>query len=151
MATTSDKFRRRIKTFLERNRSLQTQFLAELVKTHSDTPPGDCRTHAERVRRMLQALDFKVRAYPVPAETVRAAGMQSAINLVVRENFGPVRGPVIALNAHGDVVPTGLEWPAAPNAARLHQGFMVGRGVAVPQSDFATYAFALLALKAAAV
>ncbi|OGA04056.1 MAG: peptidase M20 [Betaproteobacteria bacterium RIFCSPLOWO2_02_FULL_62_17] len=151
MTPASGKFRSRIKTFLRRNRGLQTQFLAELVKTPSDNPPGDCRQHGMRARRLLQALDFKVRAHPVPAETVRAAGMQSAVNLVVRENFGPLRGgPVIALNAHGDVVPPGLGWSVDPYGARIRKGYMLGRGVAVSKSDFATYAFALLALKAAA-
>ncbi len=151
MSTVSDKFRSRIRAFLKRNRSLQTRFLAELVKTPSDNPPGDCRQHAERARQLLQALDFKVRAYPVPSDSVRAAGMQSATNLVVREKFGPVRGPVIALNAHGDVVPPGLGWSVDPYGAQIRKGVMYGRGVAVSKSDFATFTFALLALKAAAV
>ena len=42
----------------------------------------------------------------MPVDVVRANGMISATNLVVRERFGP--GPTIALNAHGDVVPPGL-------------------------------------------
>ena len=151
MTSISDKFRGRIKAFLKRNRSLQTRFLAELVKTPSDNPPGDCRQHAERARQLLQTLDFKVKAYPVPADTVRAAGMVSATNLLVRETFGPVRTPVIALNAHGDVVPPGLGWTVDPYGAQVRKGFMYGRGVAVSKSDFATFAFALLALKAASV
>jgi acetylornithine deacetylase/succinyl-diaminopimelate desuccinylase-like protein len=39
----------------------------------------------------------------VPTADVLANGMISATNLIVRHRFGP--GPVIALNAHGDVVP----------------------------------------------
>jgi acetylornithine deacetylase/succinyl-diaminopimelate desuccinylase-like protein len=61
---------------------------------------------------------------------------------------------VIALNAHGDVVPPGLGWQHDPYAAVIedspHGPVMYGRGVAVSKSDFATYAFALLALKHAA-
>jgi len=69
----------------------------------------------------------------------------SAMNLIVRERFGP--GPTVALNAHGDVVPPGLGWTRAPYGAEVVDGAMYGRGVAVSKSDFATYAFALLALK----
>jgi acetylornithine deacetylase/succinyl-diaminopimelate desuccinylase-like protein len=71
--------------------------------------------------------------------------MISATNLIIRERFGD--GPVIALNAHGDVVPPGLGWSTDPYGAEIRDGFMYGRGVAVSKSDFATYAFALLALK----
>jgi len=72
--------------------------------------------------------------------------MRSAMNLVVRARFGP--GPVIALNAHGDVVPPGLGWTADPYGAEVRDGYMYGRGVAVSKSDFATYTYALLALQA---
>jgi acetylornithine deacetylase/succinyl-diaminopimelate desuccinylase-like protein len=78
--------------------------------------------------------------------------MVSATNLIVRHRFGA--GPVVALNAHGDVVPPGLGWRHDPYGAAIETGpegpAMYGRGVAVSKSDFATYAFALLALRAAA-
>jgi acetylornithine deacetylase/succinyl-diaminopimelate desuccinylase-like protein len=72
--------------------------------------------------------------------------MIGATNLIVREHFG--EGPVIALNAHGDVVPPGLGWTTDPYGAEMRDGYMYGRGVAVSKSDFATYTYALLALKA---
>jgi acetylornithine deacetylase/succinyl-diaminopimelate desuccinylase-like protein len=56
---------------------------------------------------------------------------------------------VIALNAHGDVVPPGDGWSVPPYSATVANGYMYGRGAAVSKSDFATYAFALLALRAA--
>ena len=55
----------------------------------------------------------------------------------------------MALNAHGDVVPPGEGWTRDPYGAEIVDGWMYGRGVAVSKSDFATYAFALLALQAA--
>ena len=70
--------------------------------------------------------------------------MVSATNLVVRRRFG--NGPVVALNAHGDVVAPGEGWTHPPFAAEIEDGVMYGRGVAVSKSDFATYAFALKAL-----
>src|SRR6202044_3003277 len=78
-------------------------------------------------------------------ETVRAHGMISATNLIVRHRFGP--GPVIALNAHGDVVPPGTGWTTDPYGAEIKDGWMYGRGVAVSKSDIATYGFALAALR----
>jgi acetylornithine deacetylase/succinyl-diaminopimelate desuccinylase-like protein len=88
----------------------------------------------------------------VPKDEVEAVGMRSATNLVVRHRFGD--GPVVALNAHGDVVPPGLGWRHDPYGAEIEDGphgpAMYGRGVAVSKSDFATYSWALLALKEAA-
>ncbi len=122
-------------------------FLAELVKVPSDTPPGDNAAHARRARELLTALGFEVERHEVPAAMVAAAGLRSLTNLVVRHRFAA--GPTIALNAHGDVVPPGTGWTRAPYGAEIHDGRMYGRGVAVSKSDFATYAFALAALKAA--
>jgi acetylornithine deacetylase/succinyl-diaminopimelate desuccinylase-like protein len=65
----------------------------------------------------------------------------------VRETFGTGKGPTIALNAHGDVVPPGAGWTVDPYGAVERRGAIYGRGAAVSKSDFATYAFALLALK----
>jgi acetylornithine deacetylase/succinyl-diaminopimelate desuccinylase-like protein len=143
---------RRIADIVAQSFERETAFLAELVKVPSDNPPGDCAPHAAAATRLLQGLGLTVEPHPVPKDVVVAAGMVSATNLVVRHRFGD--GPVIALNAHGDVVPPGLGWQHDPYGAAIedtpHGPTMFGRGVAVSKSDFATYAFALLALKAAA-
>jgi succinyl-diaminopimelate desuccinylase len=137
-----------ISAFLDATREAEARFLAELVKAPSDNPPGDCRAHAERSAELLEALGLTVERHAVPEARVREAGMISVTNLVVRERFD--EGPVIALNAHGDVVPPGLGWTADPYGAEIRDGFMYGRGVAVSKSDFATYVYALLALREAA-
>ena len=97
----------------------------------------------------MTGLGFQVEEHKVPAPLVLAAGMKSVTNLIVRHRFGD--GPVIALNAHGDVVPPGLGWDHDPYGAEVedskHGKVMYGRGVAVSKSDLATYAFALLALR----
>jgi succinyl-diaminopimelate desuccinylase len=136
-----------IRQFLARLRDAETDFLAELVKVPSDNPPGDCDAHAARAAELLEGLGFTVEPHSVPAELVREAGMISCTNLVVRKRFGD--GPVVALNAHGDVVPPGEGWTHDPFGAEIVDGWMYGRGVAVSKSDFATYAYALLALQAA--
>ena len=131
-------------------REEQTRFLAELVKTPSDNPPGDCAPHARRAAELLEAMGFTVEQHTIADDVVKLHGMQSAINLVVRQRFGDDNskpGPVIALNAHGDVVPPGEGWTTDPYGAQIRDGWMYGRGVAVSKSDFATYAYALRALK----
>jgi acetylornithine deacetylase/succinyl-diaminopimelate desuccinylase family protein len=137
--------------YIDQHFARETEFLAELVKVPSDNPPGDCAAHAKRAQELLDQLGFHVETHPVPAAQVEAAGMKSVTNLVVRHGFSP--GPVIALNAHGDVVPPGMGWQSDPYGATIQgsgtEATMIGRGVAVSKSDFATYSFALVALRAA--
>lgn len=137
-----------MKAWLAAQREPQARFLAELVKVPSDNPPGDCAPHALAAAKLLEGLGFTVEHHPVPEDTVKANGMISCTNLVIRQRFG-AGGPTIALNAHGDVVPPGLGWTTDPYGGEVREGKMYGRGVAVSKSDFATYAYALLALKAA--
>ncbi|WP_300300706.1 ArgE/DapE family deacylase [Ferrovibrio sp.] len=120
--------------------------LAELVKVPSDNPPGDCAPHARRAAELLEKLGFTVERHPVPDDLVKQNGMISCTNLVIRKKFGS-GGPVVALNAHGDVVAPGEGWSVDPYAAVVKDGVMYGRGVAVSKSDFVTYAYALLALE----
>ena len=133
-----------LRAFLADMREAETALLAELVRTPSDNPPGDCAPHAERTAALLEGLGLTVERHPVPADLVRAHGMVSVTNLVVRRRFGD--GPVIALNSHGDVVPPGEGWTTDPYGAEIRDGWMYGRGSAVSKSDIASYAFALLAL-----
>ena len=135
----------RIRAFLADARPRAEAFLAELVKVPSDNPPGDCAPHAARAAELLEAMGFTVERHVVPDAAVRAVGMVSATNLVVRHRFGP--GPVIALNAHGDVVPPGEGWTQDPYGGAVLDGKLYGRASAVSKSDFATYTFALRALE----
>jgi acetylornithine deacetylase/succinyl-diaminopimelate desuccinylase-like protein len=72
--------------------------------------------------------------------------MASITNLIVRRKFN-AGGPVIALNAHGDVVPPGKGWSHDPYGGEVDHGRLYGRAAAVSKSDFATYTFALRALE----
>lgn len=133
-----------LRAAVDRLHPAQCEFLAGLVRIATDNPPGDCAPAAAWAADALGRLGFTVERHPVPEALVAANGMVSATNLVVRHRFGA--GPVIALNAHGDVVPPGAGWSVDPYAATVRDGVMYGRGVAVSKSDFATYAFALQAL-----
>ncbi len=134
-----------IHDFVTAEQANMAAMLAELVKVPSDNPPGDCAPHAKRAAELLEKLGFTVEQHAVPAELVQANGMISCTNLIVRKKFGD--GPVVAMNAHGDVVPPGEGWSVDPFAAVVKDGVMYGRGVAVSKSDFVTYAYALLALQ----
>lgn len=126
----------------------EVAFLKALVRVPSDNPPGDTEPHAEEAARLLEEMGFAVARYPVPEPFVKQHGMKSVTNLIVRQVFGDGTGPVIALNAHGDVVPPGEGWTTDPYGAEEIHGAVYGRGAAVSKSDFATYAFALRALMA---
>ena len=140
-----------IRRWLAEHRGEAETFLAALVREPSDNPPGECAPHAAKTGALLEAMGFDVERHVVPHEEVIAHGMRSCTNLLVRVRFGTGGGPTIALCAHGDVVPPGEHWTYDPYGAEVRDGVMYGRGVAVSKSDFATYAFALRALRAAAV
>ena len=102
-----------IHDFVHEHRDAEARFLAEIVKVPSDNPPGDCDRSAETVAKLLEGLGFTVERHKVPDALVKANGMISATNLIVRRKFGQ-GGPTIALNAHGDVVPPGTGWTPRP-------------------------------------
>lgn len=125
----------------------QVRFLQELVRVPTDTPPGNNAPHAERTAELLAAMGLRAERHAVPEALVKAQGLQSITNLIVRHRFGD-GGPVIALNAHGDVVPPGDGWTQDPYGGAVVDGRLYGRAAAVSKSDFATYSFALRALQA---
>ena len=126
-----------IRAYVREHQEEEARFLAEIVKVPSDNPPGDCDRSAETVARLLEGLGFAVERHKVPDALVKANGMVSATNLIVRRKFG--QSPTIALNTHGDVVPPGAGWTRDPYGAEVVDGWMVGRGAAVSKSDIATY------------
>ncbi|MBH2020438.1 MAG: M20/M25/M40 family metallo-hydrolase [Burkholderiales bacterium] len=123
----------------------EVRFLQALVRVPTDTPPGNNAPHAERTAELLENFGFTVEKYPVPAAEVKAYGLESLTNLIVRRQYGP--GKIIALNAHGDVVPPGDGWMHDPYGAEIVDGKLYGRASAVSKSDFATYTFAVRALE----
>ena len=123
----------------------EVRFLQALVRVATDTPPGDNAPHADRTAELLQAFGFEAEKHPVPQAEVRAHGLQSITNLVVRRRYG--EGRTIALNAHGDVVPPGEGWTHDPYGGEIEGGKLYGRASAVSKSDFATFTFAVRALE----
>jgi acetylornithine deacetylase/succinyl-diaminopimelate desuccinylase family protein len=136
-------------SWIDQHHAGQIEFLREIVRVPSDTPPGDNAPAAEKAAALLSARGHRVERHPVEPDFLAAYGMQSVTNLIVRHQFGN-GGPVIALNAHGDVVPPGAGWTHPPYEGVIENGRMYARGVAVSKSDIATFTFALEALRDAA-
>ena len=125
--------------------SEQVEFLTELVKVPTDTPPGNNAPHAERTAKLLEHYGMNAKKISIPADIVKKAGLESITNLIVRREYSD--GPTIALNAHGDVVPPGEGWSFDPYGAQVVDGVMYGRATAVSKCDFSTYTFAVRALE----
>jgi len=124
----------------------EVRFLQQLVRVPTDTPPGDNAPHAERTAELLEGFGFQAEKHPVPEADVKAYGLQTITNLVVRRKYGP--GRTVALNAHGDVVPPGEGWTHDPYGGEIAEGKIYGRATAVSKGDFASFTFAVRALEA---
>ncbi len=133
-------------TWVDAHFDEEVHFLQQLVRVPTDTPPGHNAPHAERTAECLLGFGLVAERHPVPAPVVHAHGLQSITNLIVRRRYAE-GGPVVALNAHGDVVPPGEGWTRDPYGAEVVDGRLYGRAAAVSKSDFATYTFALRALE----
>ncbi len=123
----------------------QVKFLQALVQVPTDTPPGNNAPHAERTADLLKAFGYEAEKHAVPEADVKAYGLTSITNLIVRRKYGA--GQTIALNAHGDVVPPGEGWTHDPYGGEIDNGAMYGRATAVSKSDFSTFTFATRALE----
>jgi succinyl-diaminopimelate desuccinylase len=123
----------------------EVRTLQALVQVPTDSPPGNNAPHAERTAELLKDFGFEAEKFPVPAEQVKAAGLESITNLIVRRRYG--QGRTVALNAHGDVVPPGEGWTHPPYGGEVHGGKLYGRASAVSKCDFATFIFATRALE----
>ena len=125
----------------------EVRFLQELVRVPTDTPPGNNAPHAERTAELLAAMGLTAEKHAVPEAEVKAAGLETITNLIVRRRFGE-GGKTIALNAHGDVVPPGEGWTHDPYGGEIVDGKLYGRAAAVSKCDIANFTFAIRALEA---
>ena len=144
MSATPDQYQQ-LDTWIDAHFDEQVKFLQALVQVPTDTPPGNNAPHAERTAELLQSFGMDAEKHAVPEADVKAYGLQSITNLIVRRKYGA--GRTIALNAHGDVVPPGEGWTHDPYGGEIENGAMYGRATAVSKSDFSTFTFATRALE----
>lgn len=123
----------------------QVKFLQELIRVPTDTPPGNNAPHAERTATLLKDFGFEAEKHAVPEAEVKAYGLETITNLIVRRPYG--EGKTVALNAHGDVVPPGEGWTHKPYGGEIVDGKIYGRAAAVSKCDFSTFTFATRALE----
>jgi succinyl-diaminopimelate desuccinylase len=145
----------RLDAWIDAHFDEQVRFLQELVRVPTDTPPGNNAPHADRTAELLKAFGFEAEKHPVPDAEVKAHGLQSITNVIVRRRYGEGRkegngsgqGPIVALNAHGDVVAPGEGWTRDPYGGEIADGKIYGRATAVSKGDFASFTFAVRALE----
>jgi acetylornithine deacetylase/succinyl-diaminopimelate desuccinylase family protein len=135
----------RLDAWIDAHFDEEVRFLQELIRVPTDTPPGNNAPHAERTADLLKSFGFEAEKHAVPHADVKAYGMESITNLIVRRRYG--EGRTIALNAHGDVVPPGEGWTKEPYGGQIEDGKLYGRAAAVSKCDFATFTFAVRALE----
>ena len=135
----------KIDTWIDAHFDEEVKYLQALVQVPTDTPPGNNAPHAERTAELLKGFGFDAEKHAVPEADVKAYGLESLTNLIVRRKYG--EGKTIALNAHGDVVPPGEGWTHGPYSGDVADGKLYGRASAVSKSDFASYTFAVRALE----
>ena len=141
-----------IDAWIDQHFDEEVKFLQAMVQVPTDTPPGNNAPHAERTADLIKGFGFDAEKHVVPESDVKAYGMESITNLIVRRQYGAQGdgGRTIALNAHGDVVPPGEGWTKNPYGAEIEDGKLFGRASAVSKSDFASFTFAVRALEAVA-
>ena len=135
----------RLDAWIDAHFDEEVRFLQELVRVPTDTPPGNNAPHAQRTAELLKGFGMEAEQHPVPEAEVKAHGLQSITNLIVRRRYG--EGRTIALNAHGDVVAPGEGWTHDPYGGEIAHGKLYGRAAAVSKSDFANFTFAVRALE----
>ena len=113
MAAGSLASRERILARVEEAADELVEFAAALVRLPTVNPPGEgYRECAETIGRQLEAFDFAV-DYPVAVERPEHSEAYPRVN-VVGLRQGASEHPLVHLNGHFDVVPTGEGWTLDP-------------------------------------
>lgn len=112
-------------------------FLRDLVRVPSVNPPGDVTEAVNVCQQPLVEAGFDVRTLS------HAPGKP---NLVAE--WGPADGPLLAFNAHLDVVPIGDEsaWSHPPFGAEIADGRVYGRGAGDDKASVTAQVMGAIAL-----
>ncbi len=124
------------------------EFTAEMVRIPTVNPPGDhyedcARLIGERLRRG----GFEVEYHAAEGRPEHTPA-HPRVNVVgSRRGDGP--GPVVHLNGHFDVVPTGEGWTVDPFGGQVRDGRVCGRGTCDMKAGIAAAVYAAEAIRRA--
>ncbi len=108
------------------------ELLKDLIRTPSETPPGDVRAIIARLEREMKSLGF---------ETQVLSRKPEKPNLIATKDFGG-DGPTIVLYSHADCANIGDDnrglWTADPHGAEIRDGNIYGNGAADAKSALAS-------------
>ena len=124
----------------------EVQFLQELIRVPTDTPPGNNAPHAERTAELLQAMGLDAEKHAVPEAEVKAAGLETITNLIVRRRYGEAARPSRSTPMATWCRPA-KAGRTTPTAARSRTARSTAAPRAVSKCDIANFTFAIRALE----
>jgi succinyl-diaminopimelate desuccinylase len=139
----------RVVTEIDRATDEIVQFTTDLVRIPTVNPPGEAYAECARfIGNRLNAQGFEVE-YLVADSAAEHSAIHPRVNVVGARRGGP--GPVVHLNGHFDVVPTGAGWTVDPFAGTVRDGKIYGRGVCDMKAGIAAAVYAAEAIRRAGV
>ena len=135
---------------VEAARDELVDFAAELIRIPSVNPPGACyRECAELIGRRLGEFGYDV-DYVTSEGFEEHTAENPRINVIgIRPGRSP--RPLVHLNGHFDVVPTGDGWTVDPFGGEVRDGKLYGRGSADMKAGLAVAIYAAEAIRRAGV
>ncbi len=125
-------------------------FAADLIRIPTLNPPGDAYHDASHfIGNQLTELDFDV-DYPIASDHPDHSKEFPRVNVVGRRQGASVR-PLVHLNGHIDVVPTGSGWSVEPFGGLVEDGKLFGRGSCDMKAGIAAAVYAAEAVRRAGV
>ena len=125
-------------------------FAADLIRIPTLNPPGDAYHDASHfIGDRLKKLDFEV-DYPTASDHPDHSKDFPRVNVVGRRQGASAR-PLVHLNGHIDVVPTGSGWSIDPFGRLVEDGKLFGRGSCDMKAGIAAAVYAVEAVRRAGV
>ena len=125
-------------------------FAADLIRIPTLNPPGDAYHDASHfIGDRLTKLDFEV-DYPTASDHPDHSKDFPRVNVVGRRQGASAR-PLVHLNGHIDVVPTGSGWSVDPFGGLVEDGKLLGRGSCDMKAGIAAAVYAAEAVRRAGV
>ncbi len=135
---------------VEAARDELVDFAAELIRVPTVNPPGACyRECAELIGRRLADFGYDV-DYVTAEDREEHTPENPRVNVVGIRRGRQLR-PLVHLNGHFDVVPTGEGWTVDPFAGEVRDGKLYGRGAADMKAGLAAAIYAAEAIRRAGV